>query len=99
MRFTYKNGKLSQVRGITRLKSTSKNIGNVSVFYGLYEIELDSRRVFAVSVADDDVFRLSTGEKSSEIFELYQLVSENEVDTVSFDGVVDDFMYSSNNIL
>ena len=99
MKFTYKSGALSQVRGITRLCCTVKDVGNLSVFYGLYEIELDSRKIFAVSVSDSSEFRLCTLEDKGTISELYKLISENGVDTASFDGVLDDFIYSLNNIL
>ena len=67
--------------------------------YGLYEIVLDNRRIFAVSASDSSEFRLSTVEDAESVFELYELISENGVDTASFDGVLDDYLYSLNNIL
>ena len=99
MRFIYKSGALSQVKGITRLRGTVKDVGNVSVFYGLYEIELDGRKLFAVSVSDSYEFHLCTLENEDAVREAYGLISENGVDTASFEGVLDDFMYSLINIL
>ena len=86
------------IRVIRRLRSTAKDVGNVSVFYGLYEIETDGRKLFAVSVSDSSDFRLCTFEKESTVNEVYELISENGIDT-AFDGVLDDFMYVLNNIL
>ncbi len=99
MRFSYKCGALSLIKEIKRLRSTAKDVGSISVFYGLYEIETDGRRLFAVSASDSSVFRLSTFENESTVHEFYELISENRVDTASFDGVLDDYMYSLNNIL
>ena len=99
MRFSYKCGALSLIKEIKRLRSTAKDVGNISVFYGLYEIETDGRRLFAVSVSDSSDFRLCTFEKESTVNEVYELISENGIDTASFDGVLDDYMYSLNNIL
>ncbi len=99
MKFIYSSGVLSQIRGITRLKSVARDVGGISVLYGLYEIELDSRRLFAVSVSDISRFSLCTLEKITAAHDIFNLISENQVDTASFDGVIDDFLYSLNNIL
>jgi len=70
-----------------------KPLGNIEVFYALYKIDTENSERFAVAVGDDDSLELFTLTSPDDSVRLYKTVSENEVDTASFFGIADDFMY------
>lgn len=78
------------------LKERRVRIEGLDIYYGLYELKAGVAKRYLIIVSDSDEMvcqdfaSLQTAEK------FYILVSENEVDTASFDGIARDFLYANN---
>jgi len=93
MKISLNHPALTKIKNLTRIESSVKPLGNINVFYALYKLGTESQELFAVAVGDDDSLELFTLESHEECVRLYKTVSENEVDTASFFGIADDFIY------
>ena len=93
MKITLTHPSLSKIKNLTRIESSVKTLGNIEVFYALYKIDEERREFFAVGIGEDDSLELFTLDSHEDGIRLYKSVSENEVDTVSFFDIADDFMY------
>lgn len=79
-----------------RLREKSVRIEELDLYYGLYELKGVGFLRYLVVTADGDEMVCRDFEARETAEKFYDLVSENEVDTASFDGIAHDFLFANN---
>ena len=79
-----------------RLSEKRIRLGEIDIYYALCEINDGQSEKYTCAVVDSGEVRCAVFSDTEKAHEFYELISENEVDTASFDGILHDFLYVNN---
>lgn len=90
-------GSLKNEKEVELLRDKSANIDGLQIRYALYKISAKAKPVYTVIAYDAEDTSYVVFKSLILAEEFYELVSDNEVDTASFDGIAADFLYERGN--